>query len=211
MNLIFLGAPGVGKGTQSRFVSERLKIPAVSTGDIIRNIIKSGGIGAENLLNYINKGSLLPDEIVIKMVEDRVNLQDCKKGFLLDGFPRTIVQAKKLEEMKLNIDKVIEIKSDENIIYNRMMGRCICSGCGAVFNNLSEMRPKIDGICDICRSDLIRRTDDTKEIMSERLKAYDEQVTPLREHYMSVGKLFSVNGDGPFNETFKNILKILEI
>lgn len=185
MRIIFLGAPGSGKGTQSAILSKKLGIPTVSTGDIIRNVLKSGGEKAEILKSYTENGKLVPDNLVIELLKSRLSNPDCSDGYILDGFPRTVAQAEALENMGIKIDIVIDIDVDDNLICKRMLSRLVCSKCGSVFNSATEMKPKVENICDNCGSELIQRKDDTENTIRTRLKVYKEQTLPLRDYYSS--------------------------
>lgn len=183
LKIIFLGAPGSGKGTQSVLLAKKLGIPTISTGDIIRNILKSGGDKAEILKNYTENGKLVPDKLVIELLKSRLSNSDCNSGYILDGFPRTVAQAEALENMGIKIDIVIDIKVDDDLICKRMLNRLVCSKCGAVFNSVTEMKPKIENICDNCNSKLIQRKDDTEKTIRTRLEIYKEQTLPLCDYY----------------------------
>ncbi|MDR1240365.1 MAG: adenylate kinase [Oscillospiraceae bacterium] len=208
MNFIFLGAPGAGKGTQSGALSEKLGIPTISTGDIIRSALKESGNMAEKLKSYTDKGLLVPDDVVIDIIKGRISEDDCVDGFILDGFPRTVAQAEALEKMGVVIDKVIEIDVSENTIYRRMSGRCVCPGCGAVFNSLAEMKPKKCGVCDRCGGRLMRRSDDKNETVRERLRVYYEQTSCLKGYYEKKEKLVSIDGNKPFSEAFADVVAV---
>lgn len=210
MNIIFLGAPGAGKGTQAAYVSEHFKIPTISTGEIIRQTLKSGSELGNKLKFYIEKGHLVPDETVIEMVKERISKDDCKNGFILDGFPRTEKQAEALDNSGVTIDKVIDIEVDDEIIYKRMSGRRVCSKCGKTYNVDLNVLPKRDGICDICSSDLVQRADDKLETVKERLKVYYEQTHVLKDYYDKRGKRFVINGAQPLEKITEDIKKVLE-
>ncbi len=210
MNIIFLGAPGAGKGTQAAIVSENFKIPTISTGDIIRKALKSGSEMGKKAKEYIDKGHLVPDEIVIGIVKDRISLDDCKNGFILDGFPRTIAQAEALKNSNINIDHVIDIDVSDEVIYKRMTGRRVCSHCGKTYNVNLNINPKKDGICDDCGNALIQRVDDKLETVKERLKVYYDQTHVLKDYYKNLGKLKSVNGAQSLEKITEEISKILE-
>ncbi len=210
MNIIFLGAPGAGKGTQAEIISKEFKIPTISTGDIIRQALKSGSEMGLMAKSYIDKGHLVPDEVVIGIVKDRISKDDCKNGFILDGFPRTIAQAEALDSSGVNVDKVIDIEVNDELIYKRMAGRRVCSKCGKVYNVDLDMKPEVDGICDVCSSALVQRMDDKLETVKERLKVYYDQTHILKDYYDKQGKRFVVDGSKSLEEITENVNKILE-
>jgi len=193
MKIIFLGAPGAGKGTQAEKVSERYHIPAISTGAIIREAIKTGtemGLAAKA---YTEKGALVPDEVVIGIIKERLAKEDCAEGFILDGFPRTVPQAEALDAMGVAIDMVISIEVPDETIVTRMSGRRVCGGCGASYH--TEFKPSKDGKnCDNCGTELTIRRDDAPEVVKSRLDIYHEQTEPLKAYYEKTGKLKLVVG-----------------
>ncbi|MDR1364131.1 MAG: adenylate kinase [Oscillospiraceae bacterium] len=207
--IIFLGAPGAGKGTQAEIVKNNLGIPAISTGDMIRSELKNSGTLAQKLKSYTENGLLVPDDIVIDIIKNCIEKPEFKNGFILDGFPRTVKQAEALEKMGISITKVIEIQVSEKTIYKRMSGRRICSNCGSVFNITGDMRPKQENMCDKCGSELECRSDDNDETVKKRLKVYNDQTLPLKNYYEKIGRLVSINGDRPLPETSGEILSIL--
>ena len=196
MNIIFLGAPGAGKGTQSARISEHFKIPTISTGNVIREALKSGSEMGLKVKSYIDKGDLVPDEVVIGIVKDRISLDDCKNGFILDGFPRTLAQAEALDNLGVNIDKVIDIEVDDEVIYN-------VEGAGGI-------RPKTDGKCDLCAGALVQRMDDKLETVKQRLKVYYEQTHILKSYYDKQNKRFVIDGCKSVDDITKDIIKVLE-
>lgn len=209
MNLIFLGAPGAGKGTQAEIVSEKYNIPAVSTGNIIREAMKTGtemGIKAQQ---FVQKGELVPDEVVIGIIKERLAESDCKNGFILDGFPRTIPQAQALDSMGVAIDKVIDIEVSDDKIVTRMSGRRVCPNCGASYH-IEYKKPSKEGVCNSCGSELIIRKDDSPEVVLDRLKVYHEQTEPLKSYYEKAGKLIVVEGQEEVADTTALTLKALE-
>ena len=210
MKIILLGAPGAGKGTQAAIINEKLKIPTISTGNIIREALKSGSEIGNKAKEYVDKGQLVPDEVVIGIVKERISKPDCKNGFILDGFPRTIVQAEALEKMGIEIDKIIDIEVEDELIYNRMVGRRVCSKCGATYNINTECKPKTEGVCDSCAGPLVQRKDDNPETVKERLKVYYEQTEPLKDFYKKKGKLFEIDGSKPLEEASGEIIKLIE-
>ena len=209
MKLIFLGAPGAGKGTQAEVVSERLSIPTISTGNIIRAAIKDGTEMGRKAKDFIEKGALVPDEVVIGIIKDRLKADDCKNGFILDGFPRTVPQAEALDEMGIEIDKVIDIEVPDEKIAARMSGRRVCQGCGASYHLLYK-KPEKDGVCNSCGSELVQRKDDHPDTVLERLAVYHTQTEPLKEFYEKKGKLKIVEGQEEIADTTALTLKALE-
>ncbi len=209
MNIIFLGAPGAGKGTQAEIVSKKLSIPTVSTGNIIRAALKDETEMGLKAKEYIEAGKLVPDDVVIGIIKDRLSESDCAKGFILDGFPRTIPQAKALDDMGIVIDKVIDIEvADENIA-KRMSGRRVCKSCGSSYHT-EYKKPAKEGVCNACGGELVRRKDDAPETVLERLKVYHEETEPLKEYYASKGKLVIVEGQEEVSDTTALTLKALE-
>ena len=209
MKLIFLGAPGAGKGTQAEVVSERLSIPTISTGNIIRAAIKDGTEMGKKAKDYIEKGALVPDEVVIGIIKDRLKADDCKNGFILDGFPRTVPQAEALDEMGIEIDKVIDIEVPDEKIAARMSGRRVCQSCGASYHLLYK-KPEKDGVCNSCGGELVQRKDDHPDTVLERLAVYHTQTEPLKEFYEKKGKLRIVEGQEEIADTTALTLKALE-
>ena len=212
MKIIMLGAPGAGKGTQAKMIAEKYGLPHISTGDIFRANIKNGTELGKEAKEYMDKGLLVPDELTVRLLLDRVAQDDCKNGYVLDGFPRTIPQAEVLDE-KLNelgekVDYAINVDvPDENIV-NRMSGRRACLSCGATYHIVS-IPPKKEGICDVCGSELVLRDDDKPETVQNRLKVYHDQTQPLIDFYEKKGVLRSVDGTLPMEEVFTAITKIL--
>ena len=193
MNIIFFGAPGAGKGTQAEKVSEKLNIPTISTGAIIRAAIKAGTDMGKSAQSFIEKGNLVPDEVVIGIIKDRLDEDDCKGGFILDGFPRTIPQAQALERMGVNIDVVLELYVSDDEIVSRMSGRRVCPKCGATYH--TKFNPSTAGEnCDKCGEALSIRKDDAPEVVKSRLVVYHEETEPLKEQIMPTG---SANGYTP--------------
>ncbi|MBQ9082637.1 MAG: adenylate kinase [Clostridia bacterium] len=199
MNIIMLGAPGAGKGTQAENICEKYNLPAISTGNIIRAALKSGSEAGKRLREYTDAGKLVPDEVVIDIVRDRIAQPDCANGFVLDGFPRTIPQAEALDAMGVQIDKVIEIDVPDEKIVARMSGRRTCA-CGASYH-LEYKKPKVDGICNYCGGTLGQRKDDLPETVLERLRVYHEQTEPLKDYYAKQGKLRTVVGQEEVADT----------
>ncbi|MGC9257493.1 adenylate kinase [Desulfurella sp.] len=212
MILILLGAPGVGKGTQSENIIKKYSIVQISTGDILRSEVKNETDLGKKAKQFMEKGELVPDDLIIKMIEKRISQPDCINGFLLDGFPRTIEQAKSfdkmMEEKGLNLNRVIYIDVADDEIIDRLTLRRVCPTCGAIYH-LKNKPPKQDMICDICGSKLIQRSDDTKETVKNRLKVFKEHTKPLIEYYDKQGKLSSISGLGTVDEVFSRIKDIL--
>lgn len=209
MKIIFLGAPGAGKGTQAEIVAEKFGIPTVSTGNIIREALKNGTEMGLKAKSFIEAGQLVPDEVVIGIINERLANDDCKNGFILDGFPRTIPQAEALDAMGISIDKVVDIEVPDENIMERMTGRRVCGTCGASYH-LMFKKPLKDGICDSCGGELVQRKDDAPETVSDRLKVYHEQTEPLKDFYGKAGKLSVVEGLGTVSEITERVLKALE-
>lgn len=209
MKLIFLGAPGAGKGTQAEVVCEKLGIPAISTGNIIRAALKEQTEMGIKAKDYIEKGQLVPDDVVIGIIKERLAKDDCKNGFVLDGFPRTVPQAEALDEMGIEIDKVIDIEVPDEKIVARMSGRRVCGGCGASYHMLYK-KPEKEGICDSCGAELVQRNDDKPETVLERLEVYHTQTEPLKDFYQAKGKLRIVEGQEEIADTTALTLKALE-
>ena len=212
MKLIMLGAPGAGKGTQAKMIADKYQIPHISTGDIFRSNIKEGTELGKEAKTYMDKGLLVPDELTVKILLDRVAKDDCKNGYVLDGFPRTIPQAEVLDEAlaKLNdkIDYAIDVDvPDENII-RRMSGRRACVSCSATYH-IVHIPPKTEGVCDKCGENLILRDDDKPETVKNRLNVYHEQTQPLIDFYTGKGVLKSVDGTVDMKDVFNAIVAIL--
>ena len=209
MNLILLGAPGAGKGTQAEKICEKYGIPAVSTGNIIREALKNGTDMGLKAKSYIDAGKLVPDDIVIGIIKDRLSEDDCKNGFILDGFPRTIPQAEALDNMGIVIDKVVDIEVPDDKIAARLSGRRVCLKCGATYH-LEFKKPAKEGACDGCGGELVQRKDDKPETVIDRLNVYHEQTEPLKDYYAKTGKLVIVEGQEEVAETTALVFKSLE-
>ncbi len=212
MKIIMLGAPGAGKGTQAKQIADKYKIPHISTGDIFRANIKNGTELGNKAKSYMDQGLLVPDELVVDLVVDRVKQEDCQNGYVLDGFPRTIPQAEALdgalEAIGEKIDYAIDVEvPDENIV-RRMSGRRACVSCGATYH-LVHIPPKAEGICDKCGSELILRDDDKPETVEKRLKVYHDQTQPLIDYYTKKNVLVEVDGTVDMSDVFTAIVKIL--
>ncbi len=209
MNLILLGAPGAGKGTQAEKISEEKNIPQISTGNILRAAVKNGTECGLQAKSYMDRGDLVPDEVVIGILKDRIAEEDCKNGYILDGFPRTVPQAEALENMGVQIDKVLEISVDDEIIKTRLSGRRVCESCGASYH--VEFNPtKEEGKCDKCGGNVVQRKDDAPETVIERLSTYHKATAPLIDFYKSRGKLSTVVGQENVADTYKLVLEALE-
>nr|WP_308625333.1 adenylate kinase [uncultured Eisenbergiella sp.] len=212
MKIIMLGAPGAGKGTQAKMIADKYGVPHISTGDIFRANIKNGTELGKEAKGYMDKGLLVPDELTVRLLLDRVAQDDCGGGYVLDGFPRTIPQAKVLDSELARLGESVDVAvdvdvPDENII-NRMSGRRACLNCGATYHTVN-IPSKKEGICDVCGSSLVLRDDDQPETVKNRLKVYHEQTQPLIEYYEAKGVLRTVDGTLPMGEVFEAIVKIL--
>lgn len=209
MKLILLGAPGAGKGTQAEKICEKLNIPAISTGNILRAAVKDGTEMGLKAKSYMDAGQLVPDEVVIGIIKDRLNDDDCKNGFILDGFPRTIPQAQALLDSGVDIDKVIDIEVPDEAITKRMSGRRVCSKCANSYH-IEYKKPKVDGICDACGGELIQRKDDAPQTVLDRLVEYHKMTEPLKGFYDNLGKLKVVEGQEDVADTTKLVFAALE-
>ncbi|MCQ2450694.1 MAG: adenylate kinase [Clostridia bacterium] len=208
MKLILLGAPGAGKGTQAEIISETYKIPTISTGNIIRAALKAETDMGLKAKAYIEKGELVPDEVVIGIIKDRLAEDDCKNGFILDGFPRTIPQAEALDTMGIVIDAALSIEVEDSEIVKRMSGRRVCEKCGASYHTLYK-KPIKDGICNSCGGKLVIRKDDEPETVLNRLNVYHSQTEPLKDYYKAQSKLLLVEGQEDVKDTTALVLKTL--
>lgn len=204
MKLVLLGAPGAGKGTQATVLAKEYHIPHISTGHIIRNAIaEKTPVGLE-AKGYIDRGELVPDGIVVEMVKERLKQDDCKNGYILDGFPRTISQAEIMDQIGILIDAVVEIAVDESIIVNRLSNRRECKSCGATYHMINNP-PQKEGVCDECGNSLTQRADDVPETIKHRIEVYKEQTEPLKGYYEAKGKLLSVLGQNQISDTTEAI------
>lgn len=210
MNLIFLGAPGAGKGTQAEVICEKYNIPAISTGNILREALKSGTEMGMKAKTFMDAGKLVPDEILIGIIKDRLNEDDCKSGFILDGFPRTIPQAEALDAMGVNIDKVIDIEVSDERIVQRMSGRRVCEKCGSSYHTQYK-KPREEDVCNQCGGTLIQRKDDHPDTVKDRLSVYHEQTEPLKDFYLKQGKLCIVEGQEEVSDTTKLTLDAVDL
>lgn len=212
LRAVLLGPPGAGKGTQAVRLVEKYEIPHISTGDIFRKNIKEGTELGKKAQEYMNAGALVPDELVVDLVKDRLQQDDCKNGFLLDGFPRTIFQAEKLDEFlsesNLKMDIVINLKVEKDALIKRLTGRRVCKDCGASYH-IVNIPPKKEGVCDICGGELIQRKDDNIETVENRINVYEEQTAPLIGYYKEAGSLVDFNGEASLDEVFDAIVQAI--
>ena len=209
MNLILLGAPGAGKGTQAEIICEHLHIPAISTGNMLREAISNGTETGLKAKSFMDSGKLVPDEVVIEILKDRISKDDCKNGFILDGFPRTVPQAEALDTMGVRIDKVIDIEVADEKIMQRLSGRRVCEKCGASYH-VDYKPPSKEDVCDKCDGRTVQRKDDHPDTIRERLRVYHEQTEPLKGYYEKTGKLVIVEGQEEVKDTTALTLKALE-
>jgi adenylate kinase len=208
MRLVFIGPPGVGKGTYAAAVSQRFGIPHISTGDMIREEIKRGSELGRKLKEYVDRGLLVPDEIVTEMVRERLSREDCKRGFILDGYPRTLKQAEELDRITA-IDLVLNFVAPDEVIIDRISGRRICRVCGAIYH-VKYMPPKVPGVCDRCGGPLYQREDDKPEVVARRLEVYRQQFAPIIEYYRRRGILVDVDASEQAEVVVPRVLKLLE-
>ena len=209
MNLILLGAPGAGKGTQAEVICDHLQIPAISTGNILREAISNGTETGLKAKSYMDGGKLVPDEVVIAILKDRISKDDCKNGFILDGFPRTVPQAEALDAMGVRIDKVIDIEVADEKIMQRLSGRRVCEKCGASYH--VDYKPSsTEGVCDKCGGNTVQRKDDHPDTIKERLHVYHDQTEPLKGYNEKTGKLVIVEGQEEVKDTTALTLKAVE-
>ena len=209
MQLILLGAPGAGKGTQAEIISEKYNIPTISTGNIIRAALKNGTEMGLKAKSYIDAGELVPDNVVIGIIKERLSEADCKEGYILDGFPRTIPQAVALDDMGFVIDAALSIEVDDSEIVKRMSGRRVCEKCGASYHT-EYKKPEVEGVCNLCGGNLVIRKDDEPETVKNRLNVYHEQTEPLKDFYKGCGKLIIVKGQDKVEDTTRLVLEALE-
>ena len=208
MNLILLGAPGAGKGTQAEILVKKLSIPAISTGNMLREAIANGTELGKKAKQHMDDGSLVPDELILGIVADRVAQPDCSNGFILDGMPRTLAQAEALEKMGVRIDHVVSIEVDDAVIEGRMTGRRVCPKCGASYHIVANP-PKMDGICNACGAELTIRKDDAPETVRKRLEVYHATTEVLKDFYGKLGRLCIIEGNQPIEKANEDILKAI--
>ncbi len=210
MRLIMFGAPGAGKGTQAERISAKYNIPTISTGAVIRSEIEKGSEIGRKVSGIIKSGNLVSDEIVLSMIEKRLKEDDCRNGFILDGFPRTVNQAEGLEKLGYGIDKVLSIDVSDDDIIARLSGRLECPKCHATFHKTNK-KPKKEGICDVCGEKLVTREDDRPEVIKNRLDVFHKQTEPLQEYYSEKGLVVNIPGVGTVDEITAAVFKILEV
>lgn len=208
MKLVLLGPPGAGKGTQAEKLANKFNIPTISTGHIIRNAIADNTPAGIEAKTYIDRGELVPDSMVVEMVKERIKNDDCKNGYILDGFPRTLSQAEIMDRLPIKVDLVLEIHVDEEIIVERLSGRRECEKCGATYH-IHDNPPQKEGVCDKCGMPLTRREDDVPEIIRNRIKVYSEQTEPLKDYYQAKGLLVSVTGRDKVEDTTKAVMEAI--
>ena len=208
MNLILLGAPGAGKGTQAELLIEQLHIPSISTGNMLREAMANGSELGKQVKTYMDSGSLVPDDVILSIVAERVKQPDCSNGFILDGVPRTLAQAEALDAKGVIIDHVVSIEIDDAVIESRMTGRRVCTKCGASYHIVANPT-KQEGICDLCGSEVAIRKDDAPETVRHRLEVYHASTEVLKDYYKKQGKLRLVEGNQPIADANKDILRAL--
>ncbi|RLA92796.1 MAG: adenylate kinase [Deltaproteobacteria bacterium] len=213
LNIILLGPPGCGKGTQAKMLTEKYHIPQISTGDILREAVKNKTPLGLEAKTYMDSGKLVPDDVVIGIIQDRLKQPDCEKGFILDGFPRTVVQAEALDDtlktMGKKIEHAISISVDEEELLRRLTGRRTCRSCGAMFHILFNP-PKKEGICDKCSGELYQRDDDKEETIRNRLNVYNQQTAPLIDYYQKKELLRTIEGVGKIEDIFRKIEEVIK-
>ncbi len=208
MNLVLFGAPGIGKGTIAGMLSKHLKIPHLSSGDIIRNEIKLNTKCGIKAKPFVNKGLLVPDDMIIELIKEELNEKDCKNGIIFDGFPRTVVQAEHLDKTNVKIYKVINFIASEKTIIERISGRRICPKCKAIYH-IENLPPKKNDICDKCGSHLYQRKDDQLKAVKKRLKVYEEKTKPLIDYYKKKNLIVDINTEKPLSEIFEDTVKAI--
>ena len=208
MNLILLGAPGAGKGTQAELLREALKIPTISTGNMLREAMANGSELGKQVKQYMEEGSLVPDDVIMSIVAERVAQPDCENGFILDGVPRTLAQAEAIDAKGVRIDHVVSLEVADEKIVGRMSGRRVCTGCGATYHIVNNPT-KTEGICDLCGKEVAIRKDDEPQTVLHRLEVYHASTEVLKSYYQKQGKLCEICGDQPIEDAFRDILKAL--
>jgi adenylate kinase len=213
MRLILLGGPGAGKGTQAKKLVEKYNIPQISTGDILRGAVKNNTELGQKAKSFMDAGELVPDDVIIGIVKDRIQENDCEKGFIFDGFPRTTAQAEELDtmltELNIKLDSAINFKVSDEVIVARMSGRRTCAQCQAVFN-IKFNPPKQEGVCDKCSGELTQRDDEKEDVVRNRLKVYEDQTAPLIDFYNNKGLLKDINGEQEINTIFEEVTNMLD-
>ena len=210
MHLILLGAPGAGKGTQGELISSRLNIPTISTGNMLREAIANGTELGKQVKQYMDQGALVPDDVILSIIAERVTRSDCANGFILDGVPRTLAQAEALDAKGVSIDHVVSIEVDDEEITGRMSGRRVCKNCGASFH-IANNPPKTEGVCDHCGGQVAIRKDDDPETVKRRLEVYHAATEVLKDYYAKQGKLREVYGNQPIEDTYRDIMKAIGV
>ncbi len=210
MNLILLGAPGAGKGTQAEMLLERLHIPSISTGNMLREAMKNGTDLGKQVKSCMDIGALVPDQLVLGIVAERTQQPDCANGFILDGVPRTLAQAEALDKMGVRIDHVVSIELSDEEVESRMTGRRVCTGCGASYHIVANPT-KVEGVCDLCGSPVTTRKDDAPETVRNRLAVYHQSTEVLKDYYKSAGKLRVIDGKQPIEDVFQDILRAIGV
>ena len=210
MRLILLGAPGAGKGTQAEIISQKLGIPTISTGNILREAIRNGTQTGLKAKAFMDQGLLVPDDVIIGIVSERLDREDCRGGYILDGMPRTIPQAQALEDTGIRIDSVISIEIDDSVIEPRMTGRRVCANCGSSYH-ISANPPKREGVCDVCGGDLVVRKDDIPETVRHRLEVFHRETEALKGFYQKLGKLRLIEGNQPIEDVTRDIMTALGV
>ena len=210
MNLILLGAPGAGKGTQAEMLLERLHVPSISTGNMLREAMKNGTDLGKQVKSCMDSGALVPDQLVLGIVAERTQQPDCANGFILDGVPRTLAQAEALDKMGVRIDHVVSIELSDEEVESRMTGRRVCTGCGASYHIVANPT-KVEGVCDLCGGQVTTRKDDAPETVRNRLAVYHQSTEVLKDYYKSTGKLRVINGQQPIEDVFQDILRAIGV
>lgn len=208
MRLVLLGAPGVGKGTQAKRMEQEYRVPQISTGDILRSAVKAGTSLGKEATSYMDRGELVPDETMLGLIRSRLDRPDCRDGFILDGYPRTVRQAAGLEallaEMDLRLDAVLSLEADKALLVARLLARRVCRTCGADYNLISHPS-ELQGVCDLCGGEVVQRTDDNEETIHNRLEVYERQTAPLKDFYAGRGLLRAVDAQGGMEEVFTRV------
>ena len=205
MRLILLGAPGAGKGTQAEMLIKALNIPSISTGNMLREAMANGSDLGKQAKQFMESGALVPDDLILSIVAQRIAQPDCANGFILDGVPRTLAQARALDEKGVTVDYVVSIEIDDGVIEDRMSGRRVCKKCGASYH-ITANPPKEEGVCDLCGDKVVIRADDVPETVRKRLSVYHSTTEPLKDYYAQQGKLVCVSGDQPITKVYEDIL-----